>query len=66
MCIDRVLLRGMTFGLENALFSRLAMNDESCKVFLSEPEDIVERRGELQNRRQRLLSAKKELIESFM
>jgi hypothetical protein len=35
-------------------------------VLLSEPEDIVERRGELQKRRKRLLSAKEELIEAFV
>lgn len=70
MCIDRTLLRGVTVGLETALRTRLAINGpgayERCKGFLSEPEDIVERRSELQNRRQRLLTVRKELIETFV
>ena len=70
MCIDRTLLRGVTAGLDKTLRTRLAINGpgayERCKVFLSEPEDIVERRSELENRRQRLLSVRKELIETFI
>jgi hypothetical protein len=70
MGIDRTLLRGVTDGLEAALFSGLAIHGpkgyERCMVLLSEPEDIVERRGELQKRRKRLLSAKAELIEAFV
>jgi hypothetical protein len=70
MCIDRTLLRGVTVGLETTLRTRLVINGpgayERCKSFLSEPEDIVERRGELQNRRQRLLAVRKELIETFV
>ena len=70
MCIDRTLLHGVTVDLEKTLFSRLAVNSpggyERCKAFLSEPEDIVERRSELQNRRQRLLSVRKELNETFI
>jgi len=70
MCIDRTLLRGVTIGLDKELRSRLAINGpgayERSKAFLSEPEDIVERRSELQNRRQRLLSVRKELIETFI
>jgi hypothetical protein len=69
MGIDRTLVRGMTVDLEGVLFSGLAINGpgayERCKALLSEPEDIVERRSELQKRRQRLLSAKEELIEVF-
>lgn len=70
MGIDRTLLRGVTVGLEEVLFSGLAINGprgyERCRILLSEPEDIVERRGELQKRRQRLLLAKEELIEAFI
>jgi len=70
MCIDRTLLRGVTAGLETTLRTRLAVNGpgayERCKVFLSEPYDIVERRSELQNRRQRLLTVRKEIIETFI
>ena len=69
MGVDRTLVRGMTVDLEGVLFSGLAINGpgayERCKTLLSEPEDIVERRSELQKRRQRLLSAKEELIEVF-
>jgi hypothetical protein len=69
MGIDRTLLRGVIVGLEAALFSGLAINGptgyERCRVLLSEPEDIVERRSELQKRRLRLLSAKGELIDAF-
>ena len=70
MGIDRTLLRGVTVGLEEVLFSGLAINGprgyERCRVLLSEPEDIVERRSELQKRRERLLLAKNELIEAFI
>ena len=69
MGIDRTLVRGMTVDLEGVLFSGLAIHGpgayERCKMLLSEPEDVVERRSELQKRRQRLLSAKEELIEVF-
>ena len=57
-------------GIETTLRTRLAVNGpgayERCKVFLSEPDDIVERRSELQNRRQRLLTVRKEIIETFI
>jgi len=70
MGIDRTLVRGVRAGLEKALFDGLAISGpggfEKCRVLLSEPEDIVERRGELQKRRKRLLSAKDELIEAFV
>jgi hypothetical protein len=69
MGIDRTLVRGLTAGLEGVLFSGLAINGpgafERCRMLLSEPEDIVERRSELEKRRQRLLLAKEELIEVF-
>ena len=62
MEIDRTLLR--------ALFSGLAINGpkgyERCMVLLSEPEDIIERRSELQKRPKCLLFAKAELIEAFI
>ena len=70
MGIDRTLLRGVTVGLEAALFRGLAIHGptgyERCRILLSEPEDIVERRSELEKRRLRLLLAKGELIEAFI
>jgi hypothetical protein len=70
MCIDRTLLRGVTVGLEEALFDGLAINGpggyERCRKLLSEPADVVERRSELEKRRQRLLLARKELTELFV
>ncbi|KAI9441577.1 P-loop containing nucleoside triphosphate hydrolase protein [Lactarius indigo] len=70
MSIDRALVRGLTHDLEKALFSGLSINGpggyERCRKLLSEPEDIVERRSELEKRRQRLLSARKELVEAFV
>jgi hypothetical protein len=70
MGIDRTLVRGVTVGLERVLLSGLGINGERaferCKMLLSEPEDIVERRNELEKRKQRLLSAKEELIEVFV
>ena len=70
MGIDRTLVRGVTVGLEGALLSGLAVTGpggyEKCKMLLSEPEDTAERRSELEKRRQRLLSAKDELLEVFM
>jgi len=69
MGIDRTLLRGVTVGLEEALHKGLGISGsggfERCQTLLSEPEDIVERRSELQKRRQRLLSAKEEFVEAF-
>jgi len=69
MGIDRTLLRGVTVGLEEALHKGLGISGsggfEKCQVLLSEPGDIVERRSELQKRRQRLLLAKEELAEAF-
>jgi hypothetical protein len=70
MSIDRALVRGLILGLEMELFQGLSINGpggyERCRRLLSEPEGIVERRSELEKRQQRLLSARKELIEAFL
>ncbi|KAI9465220.1 P-loop containing nucleoside triphosphate hydrolase protein [Lactarius psammicola] len=70
MSIDRAMVRGLTPDLEKVLFNGLSINGpggyERCRRLLSEPEDIVERRSELEKRRQRLLSARKELVEAFV
>jgi hypothetical protein len=70
MSIDRAIVRGLILGLETALFQGLSINGpggyERCRRLLSEPEDIVERRSELEKRRQRLLSARRELVEAFL
>jgi Dynamin GTPase effector domain len=70
MGIDRTMLRGMTVGLEAALLRGLIISGpdghERCRTLLSEPEDMVERRSELQKRLQRLMSARKELVDAFM
>jgi hypothetical protein len=67
MGIDRTMLRGMTFGLEAALLRGLAISSpDRCRLLLSEPEDIVERRSELQKRQQRLMLVKQELVDAFM
>jgi Dynamin GTPase effector domain len=69
MSIDRTLLRGIKIGLEAALFNGLAISGpegyERCKSLLNEPEDIGERRTELQKRRERLWKAKEELLQAF-
>jgi Dynamin GTPase effector domain len=69
MGIDRTLVRGMTKDLRGVLLSGLAIDGsgafEICRTLLSEPEDIVERRSELERRQQRLLSAREELIDVF-
>ena len=70
MGIDRTLVRGLAVGLEAVLLNGLGINGprgyEECMILLSESEDLVERRGQLQKRRQRLLSARDELIEAFI
>jgi hypothetical protein len=67
MGIDRTMLRDMTFGLEAALLRGLAISSpDRCRLLLSEPEDIVERRSELRKRQQRLMSVKQELVDTFM
>jgi len=69
MCIDRTLLLGVTDGLEQALFDGLGINGpggyERCRKLLSEPDEVVERRSELEKRHQRLLLARRELSELF-
>ncbi|KAI9452814.1 P-loop containing nucleoside triphosphate hydrolase protein [Russula earlei] len=69
MTIDRSLLRGLKVGLESALFTGMDISGpeghERCKMLLSEPENIVARRMELQNRRDRLGKAKRELLHAF-
>ncbi|KAI0250034.1 P-loop containing nucleoside triphosphate hydrolase protein [Lactifluus subvellereus] len=69
MGVDRTLLRGIKIGLEAALFNGLAVGGaggyERCRSLLSEPEDIIERRSELQKRRERLMKAKEELLQAF-
>ncbi len=70
MGIDRTLVRGVTRDLEGVILSGLAINGpggyERCKMLLSEPEEIAERRSEFEMRRKRLLSAREELIEMFV
>jgi Dynamin GTPase effector domain len=70
MGIDRTLVRGVTRGLEGVLLSGLGVSGpdgyKRCKMLLSEPEEIAERRDELEKRRWRLVSAKEELIEEFV
>jgi hypothetical protein len=69
MSIDRALVRGLSPRLEEVLFRGLSINGpggyDRCRRLLSESEDIVERRSELEKRRERLLSARKELVEAF-
>ncbi|KAI0302311.1 P-loop containing nucleoside triphosphate hydrolase protein [Multifurca ochricompacta] len=69
MGIDRTLLRGVRVGLEEALFNGISISGpgghERCRMLLSEPEDVVEHRNELQKRRDRLLMAKEELVQAF-
>jgi hypothetical protein len=70
MGIDRTLVRGVTVGLEAALYNGLGITGsggyERCKNLLSEPGDLVERRSELQKRRQRLLTTRDELLDVFI
>ena len=70
MSIDRALVRGVILDLEMVLFQGLSIKGpegyERCRRLLSEPGDIVERRSELEKRRQRLLSARQELVEAFL
>lgn len=70
MSIDRALVRGLLLGLEEALHHGLSTGGpggyERCRRLLSEPGSVSERRSELDKRRQRLLSARKELVEAFL
>ncbi|KAI0262179.1 P-loop containing nucleoside triphosphate hydrolase protein [Gloeopeniophorella convolvens] len=69
MGIDRTLVRGVTDGLEQALYQGLAIGgsggSEKCRKLLSEPESIAEQRDELRKRRERLRRAKDEIVEAF-
>lgn len=57
-------------GLESALLQGLGITGaagyERCKEFLKEPPHVVARREELQKRWERLDSAKRELMETWM
>jgi hypothetical protein len=70
MGLDRTMLRGVTVGLQDTLIKGLNISGsdgyQRCMMLLSEPEHIAELRTGLQNRRQRLVSARKELVEAFM
>jgi hypothetical protein len=71
MGVDRTLVRGVTVDLRRTIYQGLAIKGpgggyERCKLLLSESGEIAERRSELKKRRQRLLSAKEELIEVFV
>lgn len=70
MGIDRTLVRGVTRDLEGVLLSGLGVSGpegyKRCNMLLSEPEEIAERRNELEKRRRRLVLAKEELIEEFV
>jgi Dynamin GTPase effector domain len=70
MCVDRTLLRGIKIGLEAALFNGLAIGgpgaNDRCRALLSEPEDISERREDLQRKHERLWKAKEELLRAFV
>ncbi len=67
MCIDRTLLRGVTTDLAMVLFNGLGIDGpggyERCRRLLSEPEDVIEQRNGLENRKKRLLSAQQEIDE---
>ena len=69
MTLDQGLIRGLASGLENALFIGLGVSGpqgfENCRRLLQEPTNIVERREELKKRRDRLNSARRELMDVF-
>jgi hypothetical protein len=70
MGVDRMMLRGITAGLQDTLIKGLNISGsdgyQRCMTLLSEPEHIAEHRTMLQNRRQRLVSARKELVDAFI
>jgi hypothetical protein len=70
MSIDRALVRGLLLGLDKVLHHGLSTGGpegyERCRRLLSESGDVSELRSELDKRRQRLLSARKELVEAFL
>ncbi|THH11229.1 hypothetical protein EW146_g8124 [Bondarzewia mesenterica] len=69
MSIDQALIRGLAEGLEAAIFSGLGVSGpkgfENCQRLLQEPPGIVEKRNELQKRRDRLSLARQELLDVF-
>ena len=69
MAIDRALIWGMMNDLEVALLNGLGINGpeafNNCKRLLQEPESVMQRRKELQMRRERLSNAQQELISVF-
>jgi hypothetical protein len=69
MTVDHALLRGVKVNLESVLFKGVDISGpggyDHCKELLSEPEDIVARRDELQKRRNRLVNGRDELMQAF-
>jgi len=69
MTIDHALLCGLKVNLESVLFKGVDISGsrgyDHCKELLSEPEDIVARRDELQKRRSRLMIGRDELMQAF-
>jgi hypothetical protein len=69
MTIDHALLRGVKLNLQSVLFKGMDIGGPSgyrrCKELLSEPEDIVGRRNDLQKRRSRLVNGRDELLQAF-
>jgi hypothetical protein len=71
MTIDHALLRGVKVDLMPVLFKGVDISgpggyaSDRCKELLSEPEDIVSHRNELQRRRDRLMNGRGELLQAF-
>lgn len=69
MTIDHALCCGLKVNLEAVLFKGVDISGsggyDHCKELLSEPEDIVARRDELQKRRSRLVNGRDELMQAF-
>jgi hypothetical protein len=67
LAIDHGLVRGLERDLQKALFDGLGVGGPDgfrmCKEFLQEPPMTAGRREELSKRRERLVLARKELIE---
>ncbi|EIN06635.1 hypothetical protein PUNSTDRAFT_115166 [Punctularia strigosozonata HHB-11173 SS5] len=67
LAVDHGLVRGLERGLQKVLFDGLGVGGpegfKNCKMLLQEPPLTATRREELSKRRERLLLAKKELIE---
>jgi hypothetical protein len=72
MAIDHELILGLgqDRGLENDLLKGLGVTGpggyERCREFLHEQPHLIVRRKDLQNRRERLESAKKELLDLWL